>query len=149
MTFCQIIMLGNIGGDAQLSYTASGRAVCSFSLAVNRQWTDRNSNEKQKETTWFRIALWGQRAESLHQYLTKGTQVVVIGDRIQARAFAGNDGQPRASLEVTASDIRFVGGGRSEGGGAPQYSDADYPYSGGAGGGNDYGGTPDVDDIPF
>lgn len=147
MSFCEIVLVGHVGRDAELSYTQAGRAVCSFSLATNRVWTDRNTNERQEETTWFRVAIWGQQAEALHQYITKGAQVLVTANRVQARPFLGNDGQPRASLEVTANVVRLLGG-RGGTGGAPGFTDADYPYSGNAGG-NDYGGAQDVDDIPF
>ncbi|MBZ0308714.1 MAG: single-stranded DNA-binding protein [Anaerolineae bacterium] len=146
MTFCEVILVGNIGKDGELSYTQQGRAVCSFSLATNRNWVDRNTNERHDETTWWRVAIWGPRAESLHQYLTKGKKVLVVADRVQARAYMASDGQPKASLEVTARDIQFVGG--TTGTGSAQYSDSDYPY-GSSAGGNDYGGAQEVDDIPF
>lgn len=148
MTFCEVILIGNVGRDSQLSYTASGRAVCSFSLATNRTWNNRDTNEKQTETTWFRVTIWGPQAEALHQYITKGTQVLVVGNRIQAKTY-DSEGQQRVSLEVTADTVRLLGSRGGSGSGAPGYSDADYPYGGGASGGNDYGGTPEVDDIPF
>jgi len=137
MTFAEIILVGNVGRDPELRFTQSGTAVCDFSLAVNRRWTDRNSNEQREETTWFRVTVWGAQAETVNQYVQKGKQVLVVSDRIEASAFMGNDGEPRASLEVTARTVRFLSGGGGDGG-----------YSGGGSGG--YEEAPsDVDDIPF
>ena len=136
MTFAEIILVGNVGRDPELRFTQSGTAVCDFSLAVNRRWTDRGSNERREETTWFKITVWGTQAESVNQYVQKGRQVLVIADRIQASAYMGNDGEPRASLEVTARTVQFLSGGGDGGGG----------YSQGGG----YDDAPaDVDDIPF
>src|SRR5690606_37401582 len=84
-----------------------------FSLAVNRVWSDPNG-ERQEKTTWFRVTAWRRDAELVSQYLTKGRQVLVVGEVEEPRPFMGNDGNPRASLEVTARTIRFVGG-RGEG----------------------------------
>ena len=135
MTFAQITLVGNVGRDPELRFTESGTAVCDFSLAVNRSWTDRNTNERRQVTTWFRITVWDAQAETVNQYVQKGSQVLVTSDRIEARAYTGNDGELRASLEVTARDVRFLRGG------------------GGGGGYSDSGGfedaPSDVDDIPF
>jgi single-strand DNA-binding protein len=137
MTFAEIILVGNVGRDPELKFTQSGTAVCDFSLAVNRRWTERSSNERREETTWFKITVWGSQAETVNQYVQKGRQVMVVGDRIQASAYMGNDGEPRASLEVTARNVTFLSGGGSEGGG----------YNRDSGG---YDEAPaDVDDIPF
>ena len=83
-------------------------AVCSFSVAVSRRWTDRTTNEPREETTWFRVTAWRGLAETVNQYVRKGMQVMVTG-RIAASAFLGQDGQPRASLDLTANDIQFLG----------------------------------------
>jgi len=135
MTFAEIILVGNVGRDPELRFTQSGQAVCNFSLAVNRSWTDRNTNERREETTWFKITVWGAQAETVNQYVQKGKQVLVVGDRIEASAFTGNDGEPRASLEVTARQVRFLSGGGDGG----SYSDS----------GGYEEGPSDVDDIPF
>lgn len=110
MSYVKVTLLGHVGGDAKLAYTAQGKAVLNFSLATNREWKNEHG-EKQQETTWFRVALWGASADSLYQYLTKGKQVLVEGNSIKARLYTGRDGNPAVSLEVTASDVRLLGGG--------------------------------------
>jgi single-strand DNA-binding protein len=102
------VIIGNVGRDPELRYTPSGVAVCDFSLAVNRTWTDRQSNERREETTWFRVTCWRQLAEIANQYVVKGRQVMVAG-RIGASAYIGQDGEARASLELTALDLQLLG----------------------------------------
>ncbi len=102
------VVVGHLGRDPELRYTPSGQSVCSFSLATTRRWTDRNGNP-QERTTWFRVTAWGKLAELCSQYLSKGRLVLVEGD-IEASAWLGQDGQPRATLELTARNVRFLGG---------------------------------------
>lgn len=162
MTYQQITIVGNVGRDPELKYTQSGTAVTDFSVAVNRSWTS-NTGEKHEETTWFRITCWNRLAETVAEYVTKGMQVLVVGDRIQADTYMGNDGTPRASLTVTANTVRFLGsrGDNMAGGGSGGYSTGG-GYGGGRGqvdaasGGfpddNDFsppGGADNEGDIPF
>ncbi len=102
------IIIGNVGRDPEMRYTQSGVAVCSFSVAVSRRWNDRNTNEQREKTTWFKVSAWRQLAETANQYVKKGMQIMVAGE-IEASAFTGQDGSPRASLELTARDIKFLG----------------------------------------
>ena len=102
------IIVGNVGRDPELRYTSSGAAVCDFSVAVSRRWNDRTSNEQREETTWFRVSAWRNLAETCNQYVHKGMQIMVTG-RVNASAFMGQDGQPRASLDLTALDVQFLG----------------------------------------
>ncbi len=102
------VVVGHLGQDPEMRYTPSGQPVCSFSVATNRRWTDRNGQE-QERTTWFRVTAWGKLAEVCSQYLTKGRLVLVEGD-IEASAWVGQDGQPRATLELTARTVKFLGG---------------------------------------
>ncbi|MCD6289582.1 MAG: single-stranded DNA-binding protein [Anaerolineae bacterium] len=102
------VIVGHLGQDPELRYTPSGQSVCSFRVATNRRWTDRDGN-RQERTTWFRVTAWGKLAELCSQYLSKGRMVLVEGD-IDASAWIGQDGQPRASLELTARNVRFLGG---------------------------------------
>ncbi len=137
----QIIIVGNVGRDPEMRYTSGGANVCSFSVAVNKTWTDRNTNERRQKTTWFRISAWRQLGETCNQYVRKGMLIMVAGE-IDTRAYTGQDGQARASLEITARDVKFLSSRDQEGGG----------YSGGSGGGyeDDYQEpAEDVDDIPF
>ena len=138
MTHVQITLVGNVGRDPELRFTPSGAAVCNFTLATNRTWTDRNSNERRQETTWWKITVWGAQAETVNQYVSKGRQVLVTGSRIKADAYTGQDGQPRASIELTADNVTFLSGGGGSGG--DSYSQGDY---------DDNYAPSEVDDIPF
>lgn len=111
--FQTIILAGNLGRDPEMRYTPSGQPVTSFSVATNRQWTN-NNGEIVKETVWFRVSVWGKMAEICNQYLKKGSKVLVEG-RLTAdpatggpRIWTGQDGQPRASFEVSAQTVRFL-----------------------------------------
>lgn len=109
------VVVGHLGRDPELRYTPSGQAVCSFSVATTRRWTDRNGQDQEK-TTWFRVSVWGKQAESCNQFLKKGRLVLVEGE-VDASAWTGQDGKPRASLELTARNVRFLGGRDVEGAG--------------------------------
>ena len=111
--FSKIIIVGNVGKDPEMRYTPSGKAVTSFSVATNRQYTN-NNGETIKETTWFRISAWGKQAETCNQYLKKGSKVLVEG-RLTAdpatggpRIWKSQDGSPRASFEINAGTVRFL-----------------------------------------
>jgi single-strand DNA-binding protein len=102
------IIIGNVGRDPEMRYTQSGVAVSDFSVAVSRRWTDRTSNEQREKTTWFRVSAWRGLAETVNQYVHKGMQVMVTGE-VDASAYTGQDGSARATLEITARDIQFLG----------------------------------------
>lgn len=142
--FHTIIVVGNVGRDAEMRYTPSGAAVASFSVATNRQYTASNG-EQVKETVWFRVSAWGKQAEVCNQYVKKGMKVLVEG-RLNAdpnsggpRIWTGQDGSSRASFEVTAATVRFLS------------SRGEYDSSTGGGGGQMDAGDmlPPEDDIPF
>ena len=102
------IIVGNVGRDPELRYTQSGVAVCDFSVAVSRRWNDRQSGQQREETTWFKVSAWRGLAETASQYVHKGMQIMVTG-RVSADAYIGQDGQARASLNLTAMDMQFLG----------------------------------------
>lgn len=104
----QIVLIGNLGNDPEMRYTPSGVPVASFNLAVNKTWTNAEG-QRQDKTTWFRVTTWRKNAEIASQYLTKGRQVLVVGELEDARAYTDRDGNLRASLEVTAQTIKFLG----------------------------------------
>ncbi len=108
MSFQQIILVGNLGNDPEMRYTSSGVPVTSFSLAVNRVWTGQDG-QRQEKTVWFRVTAWRKQAELASQYLTKGRQVLIVGEMDEARVYNDREGNPRSSLEVTAFNIQFVG----------------------------------------
>jgi len=145
MTYQHTIIIGNVGRDPEFKYTPQGVAVCSFSVAVSKV-TGRGEDRKET-TTWFRVTLWRERAETASQYVKKGMRIMVAGE-VSARAYLDKNNQPQATLELTASDFRFLdsradsasgeGGG---GGGAARRP------QGGSGGGTDYPEEPG--DLPF
>lgn len=120
----KVIIVGNLGGDPEMRYTPSGTPVTNFSVATNRQWTDQQG-QTQQQTTWFRITCWNRLAETTNQYLSKGRQVLVEGtmqpdpETGGPRVWTGNDGIARASFEVRAFTVKFLGGGAQDRGAAP------------------------------
>lgn len=102
------IVIGHLGNDPQMKYTPTGQAVTEFRIATTRRWKNAEG-EPQEKTTWFRVSAWGKLAELCNQYLAKGRLVLVEGD-VDVSAWVGQDGQPRASLELRARNVRFLGG---------------------------------------
>lgn len=119
----KVILLGNLGRDAETSYTASQTAVTKFSVATSRRWKDQQSGEWKEETNWSNIILW--RGENVAPYLTKGTKVYVEG-RLQTRSYEDKDGKKVWVTEVIADDVILVGG-RGEGGGPGGGSPDEFP----------------------
>jgi len=97
-----------------MRYTQGGQAVCDFSVAVNRRWTDKGG-EQQEKVTWFRVTCWGKLAETVNEYVKKGRQVLVVGE-VDASAWIGKDDEPRATLELTAREVKFLGNRDDSGG---------------------------------
>ena len=106
--YSKTVVVGHLGRDPEMRYTSGGQSVTSFSVATSRSWTGQDG-ARQEKTTWFRVTAWGKLGELCHQYLAKGRMVLVEGD-IDASAWKSQDGEPRASLELTARNVRFLGG---------------------------------------
>lgn len=110
----KILIVGNLGNDPELRYTQSGTPVCSFSVATNRRWTNQDGTPGE-ETVWWRVSAWNRLAETCNQYLSKGRQVLVEGEMVPdretggPRIWTGQDGQPRASFELRARTVQFLG----------------------------------------
>jgi single-strand DNA-binding protein len=142
------ILVGNLGRDAEIRFTAGGTPVATVSLATTERFTDREG-QKREDTQWHRIVIWGKTAESLHEYLTKGKQIYVEG-RIQHREWTDKEGKPAKTTEIRADRIVLLGGGgggEGRGGPRPQrerFSESEAPAD--AGGHVD---APQDDDIPF
>tara|TARA_Y100000590_G_scaffold468086_1_gene649324 strand:+ start:11232 stop:11627 length:396 start_codon:yes stop_codon:yes gene_type:complete len=100
------MVIGNLGRDPEMRYTAQGIPVTTFSLATSRPFTDGNG-ERQSETTWFNIITWRQLAENCNQYLQKGRRAFVEG-RLQVRNWEANDGRKGTSVEIVADVVRFL-----------------------------------------
>ncbi|HKR10907.1 MAG TPA: single-stranded DNA-binding protein [Pyrinomonadaceae bacterium] len=143
-SFNRIVIVGNLGRDPELRYTAQGTPVCTFSLATNERRKDRNG-EMQDQTTWFRVTLWNRQAETASQYLQKGRQVYIEG-RLRVEEYIDRDGKPRQSLEVTATDMQFIGQRGDE-----NFSEraASASAGGSSGPSEPSGGDLSDDDIPF
>lgn len=100
----KVLLIGNLGADPEMRYTPSGKAVTTFSVAVNRMRRDQGSGEQQKDTQWFNIVAWEQLAEFCSRYLAKGRSVYVEG-RLQNRSWDAPDGTKRYKTEVVAQEI--------------------------------------------
>ena len=121
----RVTLVGNLGRDPELRYTANGSAVCNLSVATNEKWKD-SSGELQKRTTWWRVSVWGKQAENCSEYLSKGRPVLVDGqirgdENGNPRVFERQDGTWGASFDVNAQTVQFLG----RGDGAPGSEGAD------------------------
>ena len=107
----RVFLIGNLTREPELRYIPSGQAVASFSVAVNRVYNDK-AGQKQKDTSFIRVIVWGRRAEVCGQFLTKGSPVFIEG-RIQSRNWQTQDGQKRSTIEVVANTVQFLGKSKS------------------------------------
>jgi len=148
----KVILVGNLGRDAEMRFTSGGTPVATVSMATTERFTDREG-QKKEDTQWHRIVIWGKTAESLHEYLTKGKQIYVEG-RLQTREWQDKEGKTNKTTEVRADKIVLLGGG---GGGGERMAGARpsrerYQESGGGSGEAHESGpidAPSDDDIPF
>ena len=139
----KVILVGNLGRDAELRYTPGGAAVATLNLATTEVFKDREGQRKE-DTQWHRVILWGKTAESLQDYLTKGKQIYVEG-KLQTRKWKDKDGNDRYTTEVRGDRIVLLsGGGRGgdvpdrggdqgaqvepAGGGSVELTDDDIPF---------------------
>jgi single-strand DNA-binding protein len=143
----KVILVGNLGRDAELRYTPGGAAVATLNLATTEVWTDRN-NQRQEKTEWHRVVLWGKPAESLQEYLTKGKQIYVEG-RLQTRQWDDKDGNKRYTTEIKADRVTLLGGGGGAAGRGASGTDRGAAH-GPSGGADEPPMEPMTDDdIPF
>jgi single-strand DNA-binding protein len=146
----KVILVGNLGRDAEKRYTPSGAVVATINMATTEVWTDK-AGQRQEKTEWHRVVLWGKPAESLSEYLTKGKQIYVEG-RLQTRTWDDKDGNKRYTTEIRGDRIVLLGGGAGRGGGGMSRGGGEESM----GGGHAPSGPQDVpdqpltdDDIPF
>ncbi len=109
----RVVLVGNLGRDPEMRYTPQGTPVTTISVATHRKYAIADGTQKE-ETLWFRVSVWGKQAETVNQYLKKGSAVLVEGGLVGdenggPRVWTGNDGKPRASFEVRAQTVRFLG----------------------------------------
>jgi single-strand DNA-binding protein len=137
------IIVGNLGADPEMRYTANGSAVTNFSVATTDSWKDKQTGEQQERTEWHKVVTFNKLAEICGQYPKKGSKVYVEG-QIQTRKWQGQDGQDRYTTEIVARDVQMLD---SKGSGQPNAS--------GSQGGTQGGGEAPADDfddgsdIPF
>ena len=166
MALCKVMIIGNLGADPEMRYTPSGRPVTQFNVAVNQSTKNQQTGEWVEATDWFRVSVWGDRAERAAENLRKGNKVFVEG-RFKTREFEGRDGQKRTSLELTADSLvnlekrpredgdgDFASAGPTSAtrpAGVPAEAPAGATAGGAAprGGGGNYDDTSDLDDLPF
>jgi single-strand DNA-binding protein len=146
----KVILVGNLGRDAELRYTPGGAAVATLNLATTEVFKDREG-QKKEDTQWHRVILWGKTAETLQDYLTKGKQIYVEG-KLQTRKWKDKDGNDKYTTEIRGDRVvllsgggRGDGAGRGEGGGGRPAAAADeFGHA-------EPGGSVELtdDDIPF
>jgi single-strand DNA-binding protein len=128
----KVIIVGNLGRDPEMRYTPDGTPVTTFSVATNRKWTNQDGSQSE-ETIWWRVTAWRKLAEICNQYLSKGRQVLVEGAMRPdsqtggPRVWTGNDGVSRASFEVTARTVKFLGSRGEQAGVAPGVEEEEAP----------------------
>lgn len=138
----KIIVIGNLGTDPEMRYTANGNAVTSFNLATSRSYTAADGERKQ-ETEWFRVVSWNQLAEHVNEYLSKGRRAYVEG-RLHSDRWEGQDGQTRFTNEIIANTVLFLDRATDSSinqGSSEQASDSD--------GSDGSDGQIDANDLPF
>ena len=150
----KVTLIGNLGQDPEIRYTANGSAVANVSIATAESWKDRESGEQQERTEWHRVVFFSRLAEIVGEYLKKGSQVYIEG-RLQTRKWQDRDGNDRYTTEIVANEMQMLGGrGGGSGGGGGFDAPSGPPKSG-------QGGSPAPssnneppmedfdDDIPF
>lgn len=139
MSVNKATLIGNLGADPEVRYTASGTPVANFRMATNERWTDKEG-KKQERVEWHRVVAWGKLGETVGEYLTKGRQVYVEG-KIQTREWKDRDNVRRFTTEIVAGEVKFLGSGKRPEGQAeeanpqmeldappPAMSDDDVPF---------------------
>jgi len=142
------IIVGNLGRDPEVRYSASGNAIANVTVATTDSWKDRQSGERQERTEWHRVVFFNRLAEIVAEYLKKGSQVFIEG-RIQTRKWEDKDGNERWTTEIVANEMQMLGsrgGGGMQGGPADDSGAAPAPGGGGSSGFSD---SEFDDDIPF
>ncbi len=136
------ILIGNLGRDPEVRYTPDGTAVANFSIATSREWNDRASGEKKKQTEWHRIVAFGRTGEICGEYLSKGSQVYIEG-RLQTRDWEDKEGNKRSTTEIVVTQMQMLGsrGANQSSGPSPYSAPTESPAPPYAG--------PEEDDIPF
>jgi len=116
----KVILIGNVGNDPEMRYTANGGAVCNLSVATTDSWRDKQSGENQERTEWHRVVMFGKLGEIAGEYLRKGSKVYIEG-RLQTRKWQDKSGQDRYTTEIVGNDMQMLD---SKGGGSASFDSA-------------------------
>ncbi len=116
----KVILVGNLGNDPDMRYTAGGAAVANISIATAESWKDKNTGEQQERTEWHRVVFFGRLAEIVGEYLRKGSQVYVEG-RLQTRKWTNKEGHDQYTTEIVANEMQMLG---SKSSGSANYNSA-------------------------
>ena len=123
----KVILVGNLGQDPEVKYTAGGAAVTTLSLATSESWKDKDTGSDQEKTEWHRVVLWRRLAEIAGEYLKKGSKVY-IDVQLQTRKLE-QDGQTRYTTEVVGRDMQFLDSRGSSSSDSPSYEDTNQDMS--------------------
>lgn len=154
----KVTLIGNLGADPEVRYTANGSAVANIRLATAESWKDKGSGDMQERTEWHRVVFFSRLAEIVAEYLKKGAQVYIEG-RIQTRKWQDKDGNDKYTTEIVANEMQMLGGRGSGGGSGGGASNFDNNAGGSSGGSSRQANAPSSnaeppmddfdDDIPF
>ncbi len=123
----KVILVGNLGQDPEIKYTAGGAAVTTLSLATSESWKDKDTGSDQERTEWHRVVLWRRLAEIAGEYLKKGSKVYIEG-QLQTRKWE-QDGQTRYTTEVIGRDMQFLDSRGNSSGSSSSYEDTNQDAS--------------------
>ncbi len=150
----KVILIGNLGRDPEVRYTPSGTPVCTISLATTRNWTSKDSGERQEETEWHRVVLFERLAEIAGEYLKKGRAVYIEG-RLRTRKWTDKDGIERYTTEIVGEQLQMLGSrpdaddeGDDTPAPTPEAKPAAAPAAKKAGGSRKRKGAPPADGTP-
>lgn len=121
----KVILVGNLGDDPKMNYTAGGAAIANISVATSESWKDKQTGEKREKTEWHRVVFFNRLAEVVGEYLQKGAQVYLEG-KLQTRKWQDRDGNDRYTTEIVAREMQMLGGGKPR-----DQQDAQAPQQGG------------------
>jgi len=132
----KVILIGRLGADPEIRYTADGHPVATVRIATSERWTDRNG-ERKEHTEWHRVVIFGKLAEICAEHLSKGRLICIEG-KLRTRSYEDRDGVERRVTEIVAADVKFLDATKSKKKQEPERQEPE---------GNDL--PPEEDDLPF
>lgn len=105
--YAQITIVGNVGQDPELRYTPTGTPMCTFSVAVNRTWTNA-AGEQQQKATWYSIVAFQRQAEVCAEHVNQGDRVLVVSENIESSGWVDRDGNVRTKIQLVPRTVRFL-----------------------------------------